>query len=118
MTAIVGSEEADVLLAAWSEVSHDHPNVDVWLKKVHGQKVELAEINANPRGQGFGTAALNALTELADMHGVFIVLYPEPSNFGRLEEFYNKFGFVDGAVASQLVYEPRALNNTQTVRAP
>ncbi len=64
-----------------------------------GNIVELADLNADNPGGGWGTEAMNFITKSASKHGVDLLVLPvgEPGDeaHDRLAKFYERFGFYD-----------------------
>ena len=95
-----------------------------------GDRVTLSRITLpkEGRGQGAGTAVMNAVVQWADSNGKTVALTPS-GDFGgsksRLPGFYKRFGFVDNKgknrdfEISESMYRPasRTLNQSQTATA-
>jgi GNAT superfamily N-acetyltransferase len=92
--------EQEVLPGLDARVTVDLAKLSEWRVEVHG-----IEVDAGSRRQGLGTAAMNALTNLADDLGVFLRLSLEPSRMGALAPYYERFGFVE-AGDGEMEYEP------------
>jgi GNAT superfamily N-acetyltransferase len=66
-------------------------------------------VEGAPKGEGRGTAALEALFELADAHGVKILVQPHGEKgfpTERLDAWYRRLGFSDCAQEGRLIYRP------------
>lgn len=104
------------LIRAWQENGGERDaealGVTLELLWYAADRVWVQNVEARVAGRGAGTKALRALGELADAHGVTLLLYAKP--FGRdpmsLEElvvFYRRVGFQpdDGVISPHTEYD-------------
>ncbi len=91
-------------------------------------KIELSSFLSLKAGsrQGFGKRALAVIKDMADKHGVQIILVPDPLRFLKikgvnkkfLERFYGKNGFKSPhRLSSYMVYLPQTKTSDTTKRA-
>lgn len=108
----------DAFMAAWKAMSRPdrHP-----ARRVRGLGIailsytkstgtaSLCYISAYPTGQGRGTRLLQAITDLADAHGITLEVVPSSASFlagptgDRLVNWYRRHGFT-GRTADGLAY--------------
>jgi GNAT superfamily N-acetyltransferase len=95
-------------------------SLSLFLSGENTLKLNMIAVNKGEQGNGAGSAAMTAITEFADTHGLRVVLTTgvKDDGFGttsasRLKKFYKRFGFVenkgrnkDFSISENMIREP------------
>lgn len=83
-----------------------------------GKGVEIQSIESTVKGRGDGTRVLKKLTDISDLNGVPLVVYPtqiENTTEEQLRNWYAKNGFVEQE-NGEMIYSPKAKSRDEIVR--